>query len=536
MTRGFARSMTWQGGTGRRSVCACVVAALLASACGPGSGRPDANAPAAAAEGVAPGVGTTPEAPVGETEVAETPAVTSDTAASAVSPVSPAAPSSKGAASGPAPALKPITKAPKAVAPADGAAAPGGQAPTQTTIPTPGSGASPGQGAAGSGQALTASDVGITPTSIRLGSINSVTGPLALLGYPAFAGQTFLRWRNENGGFNGRKFEFKFYDDNLDCSRGTAAAKKLVDEDKIFAMYPNSNPFSLNCSSAVTDKAGMVQFDATSWAPHSVQNPFVFPVGLTTANDGHFLAQLAEKHFQPKRPAMLTANVDLSQQCGQEPRRYFQKLGKPLVSDQQTTLTEPDYTPYVLRLRDSKADALIFCYDGASLLRYYRAAERQNFKIPVIILRAGYDLGFADSVGPFANGLLVQTGPVPTPDARPLPPKVAEFTDVMTRYNPGKKYLIHPTSLGAWAAGFLLLEGLQRAGLNPTRKSLLEAMNSLVDFDWGFGRPWTANANAGKLTYFGFKAVRDPNQCAFVVELRDKRYTQVGEGECLDDV
>lgn len=528
--------MRLRGRIGGPSVGVCVVAALLASACGPGPGRPDVSPQAAGNGSTGPALEAMPDVPAAGTAGAEAPILAPSVTAPAATP--------RGTVSGPGPAAKSI-QVPKRGAPTPGVPGPGGQA-AQTATPAAASVASPGQtpgaglatpsGAPSPGQALSASDVGITPTSIRLGSVNSITGPLALLGYPAFAGQTFLRWRNDNGGINGRKFEYVYYDDNLDCSRGTAAAKKLVDEDKVFAMFPNSNPFSLNCTSAVTDKVGMVQFDATSWAPHSVQNPYVFPVGMTTANDGHFLAQLAEKHFSPKRPGMLSANVDLSQQCAQEPRRYFKKLGKPLVSDQQTTLTEPDFTPYVLRLRDAQADALIWCYDGASLLRYYRAAERQNFKIPVVILRAGYDLGFAGSVGPFANGLLVETGPVPTPDARPLPPRVAEFNDVIGRYNPGKKFLVHPTSIGAWASGFLLLEGLQRAGLNPTRKSLLEAMNSLVDFDWGFGRPWTANANAGKITYFGFQAVRDPNRCAYVVELRDKRYTQVGEETCLDDL
>lgn len=120
----------------------------------------------------------------------------------------------------------------------------GGQGGGVTGQTTPGGGtvAGGGGGVQGAGQ-NTASDVGITPTSIKVGNITGVGGPL---GPDAFGNtlrglQVYVQAINARGGVNGRKLILDSCDDNQDGSQNLACAQKLVGQDKIFAFVDNNS-------------------------------------------------------------------------------------------------------------------------------------------------------------------------------------------------------------------------------------------------------------------------------------------------------
>src|SRR4051794_30387794 len=67
----------------------------------------------------------------------------------------------------------------------------------------------------------TASDVGVTPDSIKVGQIGIYSGPVHGVGQDiGWAGQAVLRWYNDNGGINGRKLDVLVRDDAWDATKG----------------------------------------------------------------------------------------------------------------------------------------------------------------------------------------------------------------------------------------------------------------------------------------------------------------------------
>ncbi|HEX6475702.1 MAG TPA: ABC transporter substrate-binding protein, partial [Acidimicrobiales bacterium] len=97
----------------------------------------------------------------------------------------------------------------------------------------------------GGGQAAqnTASDVGVTPTSIKIGNITGLGGPLGPDAFgPTLRGlQVYVQAINARGGVNGRKLILDSCDDNQDGSQNLACAQKLVGQDKIFAFVDNNS-------------------------------------------------------------------------------------------------------------------------------------------------------------------------------------------------------------------------------------------------------------------------------------------------------
>jgi len=106
--------------------------------------------------------------------------------------------------------------------------------------PNAASGPSAGPTAAGPN---TASDVGVTETSITIGNVTGVNGPLGPDAFgPTLNGlKTWVAATDAKGGINGRKINLDTCDDGQDGARNLACVEKLVAQDKVFALIDNNS-------------------------------------------------------------------------------------------------------------------------------------------------------------------------------------------------------------------------------------------------------------------------------------------------------
>ena len=87
------------------------------------------------------------------------------------------------------------------------------------------------------GTAFAQAPQGVTKSTITLGSIQDLSGPLAGFGKQVRLGMMLrVDEANEQGGVNGRKLELKVEDSGYDPKKAVLAAQKLVNQDKIFMM------------------------------------------------------------------------------------------------------------------------------------------------------------------------------------------------------------------------------------------------------------------------------------------------------------
>ncbi|GAA0848129.1 hypothetical protein GCM10009080_51190 [Cupriavidus pauculus] len=79
---------------------------------------------------------------------------------------------------------------------------------------------------------------GIGKSTIRIGQSAGVSGPVAGSVKEQIAGaQVYLNHVNANGGVAGRKIELLTYDDGFDAKRTPDNVRKLIGEDKVFALF-----------------------------------------------------------------------------------------------------------------------------------------------------------------------------------------------------------------------------------------------------------------------------------------------------------
>ncbi|MEK7695568.1 MAG: ABC transporter substrate-binding protein, partial [Pseudomonadota bacterium] len=84
----------------------------------------------------------------------------------------------------------------------------------------------------------TAGETGVTADSILLGQSAALSGPTAVLGKQMNAGaHLYFDYINKQGGVFGRKIELKALDDMYEPEEAVKNTKKLIEEDRVFALF-----------------------------------------------------------------------------------------------------------------------------------------------------------------------------------------------------------------------------------------------------------------------------------------------------------
>jgi branched-chain amino acid transport system substrate-binding protein len=91
--------------------------------------------------------------------------------------------------------------------------------------------------ACGGSGTTTATDPGVTSSTITLGVTIAKSGAAAAYGTIADASNAYFTYLNNNGGVNGRKIVYKILDDGYNPAQTVPLTKQLVEQDNVFAMF-----------------------------------------------------------------------------------------------------------------------------------------------------------------------------------------------------------------------------------------------------------------------------------------------------------
>ncbi|MBO8173558.1 MAG: ABC transporter substrate-binding protein [Bacillaceae bacterium] len=77
---------------------------------------------------------------------------------------------------------------------------------------------------------------GVTDSEILVGLVGPQTGPAAFFDASRKGVQSYINYVNENGGVNGKQLKLIAYDDQYQPAKTVQLVKRLVEEDKVFAL------------------------------------------------------------------------------------------------------------------------------------------------------------------------------------------------------------------------------------------------------------------------------------------------------------
>ncbi|MFA5890884.1 MAG: ABC transporter substrate-binding protein [Actinomycetota bacterium] len=331
---------------------------------------------------------------------------------------------------------------------------------------------------------------GVTGESIKIGSIFTETGPFD--GRPAEnALRALIQTVNESGGVHGRKITLAVCDDGYDATRGVQCAKRLVQQDKVFAIAGWLAPASEAQALPYFIQQGVPVVGGG--IPQDFGPKTVFPNNFNQSRMGPGIAPTVCATGAKKIVMVIVDIPHAGAWIDTMQKGLEEKCGFRAIRTDEVSAATPDYSSYVVQWRASGADSILAVLDPMSLGRLFQALKRQAWEPKLVTINA-----------PTANAEHLAAGIIPPegtidfeshlwPLAHPGHPGAERFLGALRRYYPGTP--INPLMELPWSGGELFIEGLRRAGPDPTRAKLIAGLNTLDDFVTDLTPPVTFTAN-----------------------------------------
>jgi ABC-type branched-subunit amino acid transport system substrate-binding protein len=323
---------------------------------------------------------------------------------------------------------------------------------------------------------------GVTDTSIRVGGL----GYSYLYGGADIGAKARFQRANDAGGVNGRTIEYLgFNDDGADPTTGAAAAKKLVEQDGVFAVVPAVTP-DLSAAPYLVEQK--VPYFGWALSSNFCGNRYGFgftgcPVPKNVTSNAWPL--LISKVFPQGATARAVAIVAENTPSGQydvaalsaaatsvKLRVAYAKasLGVPATPDYNAVAKE------VMTSNNGKIPDAVFVLGGTSNVLGMQQALTGNGYLGLFTNLIEYS---PDLVAP-ASGAIVLTQTAPAEAAAENPAMQQLVADVQ-KVAPGTP-VDQAVVAGYWSAD-LFLAAIQKAGKNLTPAALEKAANKKFTYE-----------------------------------------------------
>jgi ABC-type branched-subunit amino acid transport system substrate-binding protein len=403
-------------------------------------------------------------------------------------------------------------------------------------------------GSGGTKEALTATDVGVTATEIRIGVIADTGSSLApgLFQGSVDAVTAWAKWMNANGGLAGRKIVVDTYDSGLDPNKSRNAIIEACSKD--FALVGTSAIFVFNaddligCKDAKGAATGLPDFPVLTTEVAHQCSPVSFPINppilqcdtvgqnpQTYKGSLNATPYLLKKYGKDALHGLYVYPGDLKASKNAWIPQYeaYQDAGikEDASFDVSSRAPQSAYTPFVQSIKENGSTYATQGGTANVMISLMKEAKLQgvtSVKAWVCALQC-YDKTILDA--PETEGLYVSLLFLPFEEAKSNK-MLATF---LKQVGPDKA---DGFAAQAWAASVLFAESVEAAvaqgGENAlTRANLLTGVKGIKDFN--------AEGMIGTIT----PSERTPSQCVIVEQVKSGKFVRLwpkkkGTFDCSD--
>jgi ABC-type branched-subunit amino acid transport system substrate-binding protein len=345
-----------------------------------------------------------------------------------------------------------------------------------------------GSSSSGGGGGGSSSAPGVTATTVTIGSHQPLTG-VAAPGYSeiAPASKAYFDYINSNGGINGRKIIYKYLDDGYDPSKTSAVVHQLVQQNHVFAIFNGLGTPTHEAVMPFLNQQKVPDLFVASgcgcWN-NVAQDPETFGWQPDYIREGKILGQYIEKHFKGQKIAIFAQNDDF----GTDGTTGIKdEVPSSQIATIQTYVPNPtpDVATQVAKLQSSGAKIVVAFTVPGYTAALQLTAGALKYQPQYVVSNVGSDpitvsnFEASASKGKVTKGALLQGMITDGYLASPGDPSnswVQLFDKIRKKYIP-KLPLDGNTEYGM-AAAYTFAQALQAAGKNPTRESIVSAIES----------------------------------------------------------
>jgi branched-chain amino acid transport system substrate-binding protein len=346
------------------------------------------------------------------------------------------------------------------------------------------------------GPARAEDTTGVGPGSIKVGVLGSLTGVQAVFGLGNLSGaQIAFDDANGAGGIHGRKIEIVSIDDESTPARSIAGFRRLVEDDKVFAVFGPSASSIAQAIEPTLKAATSVPVLGSIYSSPAATEPFkpnVFRTGpLQDRLQGMAIGDFAVDTLKAGKIALLSQTDEYGRRGATGLTDQLKARGKALAGAEVFNLTDTDFTAQLLRLRGLEPDLLVIYGFPAPAAIITRQARQLGLTAKILGSNATSNRTYPATVGPAAAGVMnvVTLAALPEGDD----PKMQDYVRRFSTRFPDLARQNRP-DLGdclGYNGALVFVEALRRAGPALSREGFIKALQSLSGFETGIGLPTT---------------------------------------------
>lgn len=327
--------------------------------------------------------------------------------------------------------------------------------------------------------------LGICPLTwgqLLIGQTSSFSGPVASgVKENTDGAMLYIDHINARGGVNGQRIELISMDDKFEPKQSAENARILITEKNVLALFLNrGTPHTEALMPLLAQhKIPLIAPSSGAMVLHKPVNPWIFNVRASYQRE----AEKAVVHLATislSRIAVVHVDDSFGADCAEGARKGFEKMKMQPAFVEKFNRNSPDLTSLVAAAQTHKPQAILFFGTAAVVAEGTKLLRQKGITAQIVTASNNASTGFINLMGQYGRGTIVtQVFPYERSISNLLIKEAQELASVK------KIPKITPSMMEGYAAAKVLVEGLRRAGPQPTRSSLQQALNSMKRVDIG---------------------------------------------------
>lgn len=319
---------------------------------------------------------------------------------------------------------------------------------------------------------------GVTQNEIVIGMSNALSGPASGLGTQLKAGATaYIDKVNAAGGVHGRKIRLVSYDDGYEPEQAAAMTRKLIEQDKVFALFGYVGTPASAAAVSFANKMG-VPYVAPFTGAESLRYPvqkLVFNVRASNFDETEGMVERLTNDLGIKKIGVFIQDDGYGNAGKAGVNRALNKRGLSLAGEGKYTRNTTDVDAGLASLKAANPDAVIMVGAYKACAAFIKKARASGFNPKFLNVSFVGTSNYIKEAGSAGEGVYItQVMPSPFDAASAI---VKQYQTVLKKADNASEFDF--TSLEGYVDAVVLIEALNKAGRNLTRASFLSAFDGL---------------------------------------------------------
>jgi ABC-type branched-subunit amino acid transport system substrate-binding protein len=338
---------------------------------------------------------------------------------------------------------------------------------------------------------------GVSADKIVFGQATALEGPASALGQGMKMGlEAAFAEVNKAGGVKGRKLELKSIDDGYEPTKSIEAVKKLIEEDKVFAIAGPVGTPTAAAIQPIATAAGAPFIGAFTGAEflREPYKPLVMNIRASYFQETEAMVEHLTKDLGASKIAIMYQDDAFGQAGLAGVKKALEKRQIQLAGEGTFERNTVAVKTALLAIKKAEPHAVIMISPYKPAAEFIKLARQIKFDSTFVNISFVGSDALAKELGPVGAGVVV-TQVVPFPRDATIP--------VVGRYQASLKANAPDAqpgfvSLEGYLVGRAIIAALEKVSGDPTRQALIEAVQKAGTLDLGgFKLAYSPTSNRG---------------------------------------